>query len=131
MRIEANINPPTASAYPFAGRMIDVKNAAPGVDHAMLIGILVRRLKKIPLNPIATATAVSPDAACDCVAPTAKNPFTTIANELAKPTNDASEPAVKVEMVGPVSYWFGIIFLSKILWHFIVIGIPVALIVFQ
>jgi hypothetical protein len=75
--------------------------AAPGVDHAMLTGILRAKLSKMPHNPMATPTAIKPDVAWACVAPMASKPFTTTANELAKPTKDAIAPAAQACGEGP------------------------------
>ena len=87
------MNAPTASGYPPGGAAMLASKAEPGVDHAMLTGILRNRLSTMPHNPIATPTAINPDVACACVAPMASKPFTTTAKELAKPTKDAIAPA--------------------------------------
>ena len=68
-------------------------SAAPGVDHAIEIGIRYRRLSPIARSPWTTQSTSSPDAASSGVAPTACSPAMSRANELAKPVSDATMPA--------------------------------------
>jgi hypothetical protein len=70
-------------------------SAAPGVDHAAVIGILVIIPKTMPATPIAMAPAINPLEACSGLAPTAIRPPTTTANELANPTTEAISPIKK------------------------------------
>ena len=86
-------NAPTAAPNPPAGAAEDASKAAPGVDHAMLIGSRRHRLNPIAHVPIATDSAINPEAACDGVAPIAVSPFNTTENDDANPTNAASTPA--------------------------------------
>ena len=89
----ATTNAPTAAGNPPATICELASNAAPGVDHATEIGNRVFKLRNRPQMPIAIETAIRPDAASASEAPTARNPCTTTANELAKPTKAASNPA--------------------------------------
>ena len=84
---------PTASAKPPAGAAVAASSAAPGVDQATLTGRRSRSDSRMPASPIATDSAISPEAACAGLAPTATSPCSTTAKEDAKPTNPASSPA--------------------------------------
>ena len=97
MRVAVTRKAPTTTGNPPSGADSVARNAAPGVDQAALMGILVRRLRKMPQAPMATAAAMSPDAASSAEAPTAVSPWTTMANDPAKPTNAASTPAANAE----------------------------------
>ena len=89
------IKAPMATEKPPSNGVNVARKAAPGVDQAALTGIPVLKARKIPHNPIETDSAINPEAASPAVAPTPYNPCTTIANELANPTNAARMPAAK------------------------------------
>src|SRR6185437_3533652 len=93
-------NAPTAAGNPPSGAPDAASSAAPGVDHAMLIGSRRQKLTRMAQTPIATASAIRPDAASAWDAPTAINPCRTTAKEEAKPTNAASTPAKTAGMSG-------------------------------
>ena len=67
-------NAPTAAANPLSGAPVVASKAAPGVDHAILMGNFDLRLRKIPHRPIEMDKAIRPEAACDGFAPAAVNP---------------------------------------------------------
>ncbi|GAA3224595.1 hypothetical protein GCM10010468_51750 [Actinocorallia longicatena] len=69
-------------------------SAAPGVDHAVEIGIRYRSPSAIAATPIVTDSTSSPDAASRSLAPTARSPASTTANELANPTTASTTPAI-------------------------------------
>ena len=66
--------------------------APPGVDHAATIGALNAKASSTVAMPIASDSAINPDAASASLAPTAVNPLSTTANELAKPTKAMTKP---------------------------------------
>jgi len=68
------MNAPTASANPNSGIPLDAKRAAPGVDHAIQIGLRLLSERKMAESPIAMATAINPEAACASVAPALRSP---------------------------------------------------------
>src|SRR5882757_6781140 len=84
---------PTAAGKPPGTAPVVANSAAPGVDQAMLIGILVLRLSAMAQTPIEIDSAISPDAASAWLAPTPRSPAMITAKEEAKPTNAASTPA--------------------------------------
>ena len=85
---------PIAAAKPPSGAAVPASSAAPGVDHASVIGIRYRRDKNaIPID-ITRHSANNPEAACSEDAPTARNPVSTTANELVKPTSAVTTPAI-------------------------------------
>ena len=86
-------NAPTAEANPPFGTAAVASSAAPGVDHAMVIGIFRRQLNSTQPRPIVRQSANNPDAACASDAPTARSPVSTTANELVKPTSPQTTPA--------------------------------------
>ena len=69
------------------------RSAAPGVDHANEIGMRNQKPSTMHVKPAARHSAKRPEAACASVAPTARNPAMTSANELAKPVIAAIKPA--------------------------------------
>src|SRR5687768_1889129 len=83
---------PTAAGNPPSILAEVASSAAPGVDQATLIGIRVRRLSNSPHSPIAIDSAIRPEAASACDAPTALRPCTITATELAMPTKAESRP---------------------------------------
>jgi hypothetical protein len=86
-------NAPTAALNPPATAPEVASSAPPGVDHATVIGSRVFRLSQTAHSPMEIDSAIRPDVACPRSAPTAISPCTTTANELANPTNAASNPA--------------------------------------
>jgi hypothetical protein len=96
IRTPLNRNAPTAAWNPPFGEADEASSAPPGVDQAMLIGSRYQRLSNIAHTPIATASAISPDAASAGDAPTEVKPFRMTANDDANPTNAANTPAKKV-----------------------------------
>jgi hypothetical protein len=56
-------NAPTAAGKPPTGIPAVAISAAPGVDHATETGSLVQTLKTMPQMPMATDSAISPEAA--------------------------------------------------------------------
>src|ERR1700676_3073001 len=66
-----NRNAPTAAWNPPSGAEDDASSAAPGVDHATLIGWRYQRLTRMAQTPIPTANAINPDADWAGDAPTA------------------------------------------------------------
>jgi len=87
-------NAPTAPANPPSAIGVVASRAAPGVDHATLIGIRRHRLSAMPHSPKATDSAIRPEAACAGSAPMAVRPRRITAKELANPTKLASRPAL-------------------------------------
>ena len=87
---------PTAAGNPPATAPDDASSAAPGVDQAIAVGMRVRRLNHTDPAPASIVTAISPDAACAGLAPTASSPRSTTANVLANPTKVARNPAATV-----------------------------------
>ena len=83
---------PTATGNPPSTPPVVTKKAAPGVVHAQLTGLRVTTAKIMQPRPIAMADIIMPDAASALFAPMAFKPCSTIAKELAKPTNAASRP---------------------------------------
>ena len=69
------------------------RSAAPGVDHANDIGMRSQKPSTIQVSPTARHRAKSPDAAWTSVAPTARKPAMTSANDVAKPVMAATMPA--------------------------------------
>lgn len=86
-------NAPTAAGHPPATAPVVISSAAPGVDHALVIGIRNLHDSSIEAAPIARLTATKPDAACAGLAPAARNPASTTANEDVKPTSAHTTPA--------------------------------------
>lgn len=84
--------PPTAAWNPPAIAPELASSAAPGVDQAMLTGNRVVRLSTMAQSPIEIDSTVNPEAACPGVAPTACNPCSTTAKELANPTKAVRQP---------------------------------------
>ena len=86
-------NAPTASENLMPLFAAASNTAAPGVDHAKASGR--RNHSAATMFVIATAKQIakSPEAASASVAPTAKSPAMTSANELAKPEIAATNPA--------------------------------------
>ena len=72
--IAVTTNDPTATANPPSGGASVARKAAPGVDHATLIGIPVRKLSTMAQTPLAIDTAISPDAVSVGDAPTERRP---------------------------------------------------------
>ena len=68
-------------------------SAAPGVDHANEIGIFSQKLRMMQMSPTTRHSANRPEAACASVAPTARRPAMTRANDVAKPVIAATMPA--------------------------------------
>ncbi|GAA8849432.1 hypothetical protein DUHN55_29840 [Helicobacter pylori] len=85
---------PTAAGQPPSTVPVEASNAAPGVDHATVMGSRVVRERTIELRPMRIVTASSPLAACACVAPTAVSPCRTTTKALVKPTSTVTTPAV-------------------------------------
>src|SRR5699024_9210755 len=69
-------------------------SAAPGVDHAMVMGALVVYAKKKVVNPMPKHTARSPLEICPSVAPRFCIIAITMTNELKKPTKPVVIPAM-------------------------------------
>src|SRR5699024_11856324 len=69
-------------------------SAAPGVDHAMVMGALVVYAKKNVVNPMPKHTARSPLEICPSVAPRFCIIAMTMTNELKKPTKPVVIPAM-------------------------------------
>ena len=88
-------NAPTATANPPSGALLVASSAAPGVDHAMDIGIRDFRLSQAAHRPMLIDKAMRPEAACPGVAPIAVRPRMMTAKEEAKPTKAASRPAAR------------------------------------
>ena len=84
----------TAAPNPPRGTPVVTSSAAPGVDHAILMGSRVRTLMSTASSPMITLAVSSPEAACVRSAPTARRPASTTVNELAKPTSAVITPAV-------------------------------------
>ncbi|GGM30104.1 hypothetical protein GCM10007977_034220 [Dactylosporangium sucinum] len=92
IRAAHTANAPTAAGKPPGTGPVAASRAAPGVDHAMLIGMRYRSPSPIATTPIPTQSASSPDAAWAGVAPTARRPASTTVNELAYPTTALTSP---------------------------------------
>ena len=90
----ATMKAPVAAGNPPSGTPVEISNAAPGVDHAMLIGWRVMMLWAAPRSPVTTQSASRPDAAWAGEAPTPAKPWSTIGKALPKPTMAARKPAV-------------------------------------
>ncbi len=86
-------NAPTAAGQPPSTAPVAASRAAPGVDQATVIGIRYRHASTIAATPIVTQSARSPLADCAGVAPTARRPVSTTANELVTPTSEVTIPA--------------------------------------
>ena len=102
-RMPQTMNAPTAEANPPCGAAAAASSAAPGVDHAMVTGIFRRQLNSTHPRPIVRQSAMSPEAACACDAPTARSPVSTTANEEVKPTSPQTMPAMTVGMTEVVT----------------------------
>ena len=87
-------NAPTAAGQPPSTSPVAARSAAPGVDHAAVIGIRYRHASTTHASPIVTQSARSPLAACAGVAPTARRPVSTTTKELVNPTSAVTIPAV-------------------------------------
>lgn len=86
-------NAPTAAGQPPTRPPVPTSSAAPGVDQAKVIGIRVRAETSTVARPMVTNSASSPDPAWVGVAPTARSPDSTTANELVEPTRAVTSPA--------------------------------------
>src|SRR3546814_1818041 len=75
------MNAPTAAPNPPCGTAAVASSAAPGVDHAIVIGTLSRHEKNTVPRPIVRQRARRPEAAWFGEAPTAASPVSTTANE--------------------------------------------------
>ena len=87
------MNAPTAAPKPWDDPAEVASSAAPGVDHAIVIGIRVRQAKRMQPRPIVTDTIARPEAAWLGDAPSALRPVSTTANEPVKPTTADTMPA--------------------------------------
>src|SRR5690606_34518167 len=87
------MNAPTDAAKCASSLAAATRSAAPGVDHAVEIGIRYRHARKMQLSPVVTHAMSRPEEACASVAPTAWRPAMTRAKEVAKPAIDATIPA--------------------------------------
>ena len=85
---------PTAADQPPATAPVVANMAAPGVDQARIRGVRCRRVSHRMPSPWARLSTSSPEAAWAGVAPTARRPASTTANELVKPTRAATIPAI-------------------------------------
>jgi hypothetical protein len=79
----ATMKAPTATGKPPSGAPVATNSTAPGVDHATVTGIRVRKLRPIPMTPMTSEITNRPEAASGGDAPTAANPARTIGTELA------------------------------------------------
>jgi hypothetical protein len=87
-------NAPTAAEKSSVRPLAATMSAAPGVDHAIEIGMRYRRLNATARMPCPTQSTNRPDAASAAVAPTACSPAISRANELANPVIEPMIPAV-------------------------------------
>src|SRR3546814_16302303 len=78
---------------PPCGTAAGASSAAPGFDHAIVIGTLSRHEKNTVPRPIVRQRARRPEAAWSGEAPTAASPVSTTANELVNPTTPVTTPA--------------------------------------
>ena len=62
IRMAQMMNPPTAAGKPPSMTPVVASSAAPGVDQAMLMGSRVAAERIMAQSPIATESAISPDA---------------------------------------------------------------------
>lgn len=90
---------PTAAGHPPWTVPVEASSAAPGVDHATVIGSRVVRERTTELRPMRIVTASSPLAACSWVAPTAVRPCRTTTKALVKPTSAVTTPAATGRLV--------------------------------
>src|ERR1700712_124898 len=95
-------NAVTAAPKPRAGTEDPANSAAPGVDQAIVIGIRRRQENRTDPVPMVRHSISKPDAAWSVVAPTARSPASTTANELVKPTTAVTIPAMTA---GPMPTW--------------------------
>ncbi len=86
-------NAPTAAGQPPRTAPVLASSAAPGVDQASVSGIRCRRTSQRTPSPWVAQSASSPEAASDGVAPTARSPVSTTADELVNPTRAVRIPA--------------------------------------
>ena len=86
---------PTAAGQPPSTAPVVTRSAAPGVDHATVMGMRVHPARMTVPTPMRTVTAMSPLDACAVVAPTAVSPVRTTTNELVDATRDETTPAVR------------------------------------
>src|SRR5262249_20292760 len=86
-------NPPTAAGQPPRTMPVPASSAAPGVDHAAMIGIRCRSDSPIVRTPDSRHRANKPEPAWAGDAPTPRSPATMTADELVIPTTAARRPA--------------------------------------
>ncbi len=92
-------NAPTAAGHPPTTAPVLTSSAAPGVDQARVSGMRWRHESTTIPIPCARHRAASPEPACAGVAPTARSPATTTANELENPTSAVTTPASSSRVV--------------------------------
>ena len=86
-------NAPIAAGQPPRTTPVLASSAAPGVDQASVSGIRCRRTSQSMPSAWVAQSASSPEAASDGVAPTARSPVSTTADELVNPTRAVRIPA--------------------------------------
>jgi hypothetical protein len=87
------INAPTAVSKPTPSPELVAKNAAPGVDQTMLIGILSQMLRPIDSTPYPTSIATIAVAVWLWLAPMALRPAMAIPKVAIDPVVEATVPA--------------------------------------